>query len=197
VFETGLRIGEAIEARFGDVDFGGRWLAVDRQFYGGTVRAPKGRKRRRVRLHEDLARELWRLRGETRSDDDQLLFTAERGGRLVPSNIMSRVLKPAAVRAGLGQWVGKPARAESWVGFHTLRHSRATELFRAGWNAKQVQMFLGHSDPGFTLRTYVHLLPEDMPEPPAFAVQGATAGATQATETGRDAESATVAAMAV
>jgi hypothetical protein len=28
-----------------------------------------------------------------------------------------------------------------------------------------VQEFLGHSDPGFTLRTYVHLLPEDLPEP--------------------------------
>jgi hypothetical protein len=25
---------------------------------------------------------------------------------------------------------------------------------------------LGHSDPGFTLKTYVHLLPEDMPEVP-------------------------------
>jgi hypothetical protein len=28
-----------------------------------------------------------------------------------------------------------------------------------------VQKILGHSDPGFTLRTYVHLLPEDLPEP--------------------------------
>jgi hypothetical protein len=30
----------------------------------------------------------------------------------------------------------------------------------------QVQRFLGHSDPGFTLRTYVHLLPEDLPALP-------------------------------
>ncbi|HSH21046.1 MAG TPA: hypothetical protein VK992_00315 [Candidatus Caenarcaniphilales bacterium] len=27
-----------------------------------------------------------------------------------------------------------------------------------------MQKFLGHSDPGFTLRRYVHLLPEDLPE---------------------------------
>ena len=27
------------------------------------------------------------------------------------------------------------------------------------------QKFLGHSDPGFTPRIYVHLLPEDLPEP--------------------------------
>jgi hypothetical protein len=29
-----------------------------------------------------------------------------------------------------------------------------------------VQRFLGHTDPGFTLRTYVHLLAEDLPEVP-------------------------------
>lgn len=62
-------------------------------------------------------------------------------------------------------------------------------LFRSGWNAKQVQNFLGHSDPGFTLRTYVHLLPEDLPEPsfpPLSVWQGGNAGATKATETRRN-----------
>jgi hypothetical protein len=31
-------------------------------------------------------------------------------------------------------------------------------LFEAGRNVKQVQEWLGHADPGFTLRTYVHLM---------------------------------------
>lgn len=165
-YEAGLRVGEAIETRWRDVDFGGRWLTVERQFYRGQVTPPKGRKRRRVRLGEAMARDLWRLHAETRPGDDELIFTAEQGGRLIPSNLMSRTLMPAAVRAGLGEWVGRPARAESWVGFHTLRHSAATALFRSGWNAVQVQRFLGHADPGFTLRTYVHLLDEDLPEVP-------------------------------
>ncbi len=69
---------------------------------------------------------------------------------------MSRVLKPAAERAGVGRWPG----------FHTFRHTGASRLFVSGWNAVQVQRFLGHSDPGFTLRTYIHLMPEDMPEVP-------------------------------
>ena len=103
------------------------------------------------------------------------MFAAERGGRLIPSNLTRRVLKPAAVRAGLGSWVGTPARAESFVSFHSARHSCATALFRAGWNAVQVQRFLGHADPGFTLRTYVHLLDEDLPEVP---FEGATQVAT-------------------
>jgi len=78
-------------------------------------------------------------------------------------------------------------RADSWVGFHTFRHTRATRLFRGhwdeaaaayvgGWNATQVCKFLGHTDPGFTLRTYVHLLPEDLPAPVFNAPRGATRG---------------------
>jgi len=38
-------------------------------------------------------------------------------------------------------------------------------LFRQRLNAKQVQMLLGHHSPAFTLATYVHLLPDDLPEP--------------------------------
>jgi hypothetical protein len=56
-----------------------------------------------------------------------------------------------------------------WPTFHTFRHTCATQLFRTGWNAAQVSRFLGHSDAGFTLRTYVHLLDEDLPEPDVLA----------------------------
>ena len=48
-----------------------------------------------------------------------------------------------------------------------LRH-RIRMLFRHGGNAKQVQRWLGHHSPAFTLATYVHLLPSDLPEPPAI-----------------------------
>ena len=37
-------------------------------------------------------------------------------------------------------------------------------LLRNGLNAKQVQLWLGHHSPAFTLATYVHLLPDDMPD---------------------------------
>ena len=36
-------------------------------------------------------------------------------------------------------------------------------MFRNGINAKQVQQWLGHHSPAFTLATYVHLLPDDLP----------------------------------
>ena len=64
-------------------------------------------------------------------------------------------------------------------------HTCATRLFRSGWNAAQVQLFLGHSDPGFTLRVYVHLLPIDLPEP-SFPEPGGNEAATDPTEISRD-----------
>jgi integrase len=178
--ESGLRIGEAVEVRFSDLDLGREELHVRRRFYRGAVDLPKGRKTRRVRLTSEMSRRLWALRKETRGTDDDHVFTNESGRRIQQPNLMTRVLKPAALRAGVGEWVG----------FHTFRHTCATVLFRSGWNASQVQLFLGHSDPGFTLRRYVHLLPADLPEPTVLARVAASGGAnrvtTRAAETTRD-----------
>jgi integrase len=163
--QTGLRIGEAIELRWKDVDTTRRRFEVRRRFYRGKVGRPKSRfGRRTLRLTPATANALARRRG----DGEALVFTAGRGGRIQPSNLMSRVLKPPAVRAGLGEWIAvseKERRAESWVGFHTFRHTCATMLFRKGWNAVQVQRWLGHHKPSFTIDTYVHLLEDDIPDP--------------------------------
>jgi integrase len=75
------------------------------------------------------------------------LFTTARGSRLNRSNLYGRTLRPAAKATGLG-----------WVGFHSFRHTCASLLFAGGKNAKQVQEWLGHHSPAFTLATYVHLL---------------------------------------
>ena len=99
------------------------------------------------------------------------MFTAEHAARIDQSNLMQRVLKPAAVAAGVG----------TWVGYHTFRHTCASCLFRSGWNAVQVQKFLGHHKASFTLDTYIHLLEVDIPEP----VPVATAVATSPTEISR------------
>jgi integrase len=47
-----------------------------------------------------------------------------------------------------------------WVSFHPFRQTRASLLFDAGRNVKQVAEWLGHADPAFTLRTLVHLMGE-------------------------------------
>ena len=190
--QTGLRIGEAIELRWKDLDLGvgAGTLQVQRRFYRGRVAPPKTKfGRRKLSLSAGLVRSLWALRRRARAGDEELVFTSEHGARLDHSNLMRRVLKPAAVTAGLGGWVPTPKgrRAHSWVGFHTFRHTCASMLFREGWNAAQVQRWLGHHKPSFTLDTYIHLLDEDMPAPAFFDDLGAAlAWHTQATESGRN-----------
>jgi integrase len=97
------------------------------------------------------------------------VFATATGTPLTPSNVYSRVLAPAAIAVGLYVEVevapkddgAEPKmRKRSTVSFHTFRHTCASLLFDAGRNIKQVQEWLGHADPGFTLRTYVHLMDE-------------------------------------
>ena len=55
-------------------------------------------------------------------------------------------------------------------------------LFAEGRNPKQVQMWLGHSDPGFTLRAYVHLIDDGLGDADFLDAQSwGNVGATQAT----------------
>jgi integrase len=120
----------------------------------GRVGPPKSSYgRRSIPLTPLLARELWaRRKAAEHAQDSDLVWPSATGGFLDVRNLHRDVLKPAAKTAGV-----------PWCGFHTLRHTCGTLLFRHGLNAKQVQLWLGHHSPVFTLATYVHLLPEDIP----------------------------------
>ena len=93
-------------------------------------------------------------RRRNRAAFPQLPLSEVRVGADRPVHLMSRVLKPAARLAGVGDWVG----------FHTFRHTCATMLFRRSWNAVQVLRCLGHHKPSFIADTYVHLLEGDFPD---------------------------------
>ena len=41
---------------------------------------------------------------------------------------------------------------------HALRHFYASTLLDAGENIRALAAYLGHADPGFTLRVYTHLM---------------------------------------
>ena len=77
--------------------------AIDRCFYRGGVGLAKGRKKRRVPISEGLARLLWTRRKEAHARDDDLIFTSTTGKRISTTNTISRVLKPAAVEAGISK----------------------------------------------------------------------------------------------
>lgn len=190
--QTGLRVSEAIGLRWDAVEFGDRpRIHVKRQCIRGEWSSPKtAASKRRVPLSPSTARRLWRLRGT--SGPDALVFSTAAGTPLDDGNMRRRVLKPAAVRAGLTQppetWADAE-EPESWVGFHTFRHTCASLLFDAGKNVKQVQEWLGHTDPGFTLSRYVHLMDDGLGDV-AFlddlTAKGGNKVATRAPETGRN-----------
>jgi integrase len=163
--ETGLRVSEAIALRWMDIDLGARRVKVTRRLYKGLFGPPKSRYgRRAVPISQDVAQELWRRRGEAgaAAADEAPVFPNTRGGYLDYNNVYSRVLAPAQKRVGID------------TGTHVLRHTCATNLFKAGFNAKQVQIWMGHHSPAFTLATYVHLLPDELPEAPFTPFAGTT-----------------------
>lgn len=79
-----------------------------------------------------------------------------RGREFARSGNANRTLK-RAVAAALGDCGGT-------VSLHRFRHSFASNLIRAGANAKAVQQLMRHANIQMTLDTYSHLLQEDLSE---------------------------------
>ena len=103
----------------------------------------------------DLVSALRRARADsTWQGERDLVFPSERGTPLDYKNLHKRVLTPAAQEAGV-----------PWAAFHTFRHTCASRLFAEGRNAVQVQRWLGHHSPAFTLSVYVQLLNDDLGGP--------------------------------
>jgi len=165
----GLRQGEVFGLAVEDVDFLGGTVHVVRQvklLRGRPVFAPpKGGKERDVPLPESVAyalaahltafpaREItlpWKtLDGPPVTAT--LLFTSPEGLSLNRNRFNDRVWRPA-VRAS-----GTASGRDN--GMHALRHFYASVLLDAGESIKALSEYLGHHDPGFTLRTYTHLMP--------------------------------------
>jgi integrase len=100
--------------------------------------------------HLRFAAKNCRLRRHPAAGDD-LVFTRREHKPLNRNHINRYVWKPALVAAGV-----EPRRDN---GMHALRHFYASALIDAGESASAVAEYLGHADPGFTLRVYAHLFP--------------------------------------
>jgi integrase len=146
---SGLRISEAIGLTWENMEFGDKpRIKVREQFYRGKRRKLKsGAGRREIPLSKGMAARLLVHRRDTYQGPKAPVFASSIGTELIRGKLAERVLNPARESVGM-----------TWVSFHSFRHTCASLLFEDGRNIKQVQVWLGHADPGFTLRTYVHLM---------------------------------------
>ncbi|MEU7769667.1 site-specific integrase [Nocardia sp. NPDC049190] len=167
---AGLRQGEILGFSPDDVDRVAKVIRVERQIktVNGVMMfaLPKGGKTRAVPVSNAV---LMCIDNHVRKfppvsvqlpwgkPDGQLvtvpvLMTGE-AGRLYTGDLFTKVVWLGAFRnAGL-EYRGRID------GMHALRHLFASMLLAAGCSVTELAEYLGHSDPGFTLRTYTHLVP--------------------------------------
>lgn len=153
---TGLRRGELLGLRWGDLDLRKRLLSVRRSL----SRVPDGEggyqvkdsplktrhSRRSLDLSPAIVEALLAIPAGDDPERDHVLRSQARGP-IDPDNV-DRAWKRHLTAAGLAD---RP--------FHSTRHTHATLLIAAGVHPKAIQARLGHASITTTLNTYGHLMP--------------------------------------
>ena len=154
LYETGMRIGEALGLRHEDIHSRGvnEIHVVNRDSNANHARAKSGD---RV-IH--ISKELMKLHSTHLIDDypevdsDYVFVNCWKepfGEPLSKSNVDNLFVR-------LAKKTGVKAHP------HLFRHTHATELIKADWDLAHVQKRLGHSDIQTTVNTYVHLTDGDL-----------------------------------
>jgi integrase len=150
---TGLRISEALGLQWHDLQQrpGGPVLVLRRQCRDGRLRdalkTPAARRAVAVVPALAVSRDGWRHG----ASDDRPVFPSRASGHQDSHNVRRR-LRRATATANV-----------PWATPHTFRHTFASRLFDAGYDAKVIAAVLGHRDESFTRRTYIHI-----PDAPRF-----------------------------
>ncbi|MGH9122492.1 MAG: tyrosine-type recombinase/integrase, partial [Acidimicrobiales bacterium] len=166
----GLRWGEAVGLRIGDIDFLRRTLRVSQvvEETAGEMRVvAEAKSAAGLRtlsvpafLIEELSGHVGHFRGEVSGDPDALMFVGPRGG-LLRRRFSERVFAPAVQRAGL----------DSSLTFHGLRHAAITTMVGLGVHPRVMQGRAGHATARLTMELYAHV-PEEADRQTADALEG-------------------------
>lgn len=88
----------------------------------------------------------WRGKSDYKADDNFVFPSIRMNGKqpLMPDMVLRKIIRPALVRAGV----------EKVVGWHTFRHSLATNLRALGVDVKVAQELLRHANSRTTMDIY-------------------------------------------
>jgi len=157
---TGMRRGELLALRWGELNLSGATVAVKRSLEetraGLRFKTPKTKHGNRtislppslvsvLRAHRRDQLELRIALGRGRSGPTDLVFTSPEGNPMSPDNLSRDWRRVTASR--------KLPR----VRFHALRHTHASALIASGLDVLTISRRLGHASPAVTLTIYGHL----------------------------------------
>jgi integrase len=151
---TGLRISELLALKWADIRFDSQEIhpvrAIVDNHIGGLKSEASGKA---VPMDIALSDALidWRRICPYNQDTDFVFGSPEKKGKqpLWPDTLLHKVLKPAAVRAGITKRIG----------WHSFRRTYATLLVESGANVKDTQDLLRHANATTTMDVYAQSIP--------------------------------------
>lgn len=154
LYESGMRIGQALGLRHSDIQSWDNLIQIVPRDENANGARSKGRDSYTIHVSRELM-ELYAdyLLSEFDEIDSDYVFVNLWDGHI------GAPMTYAAV-ADLFRRLSKSTGIE--VHSHMLRHTHATELIRNGWDAAHIQKRLGHQQVQTVLNTYTHLRDEDL-----------------------------------
>ena len=162
ILQTGLRTGELVGLRWGDVDFENRKVTISRtmeyrykvgDWRTGPPKSSSGY--RTIPLTEEAIRILKSQKEKNKKIKvvnmkwkDQVFLCKK--GEPVKNSTYDTALFKICDKAGIKRF-----------SMHVLRHTFATRCIEAGMLPKTLQKILGHSNIGITMNLYVHITEDE------------------------------------
>ncbi len=161
--EGGVRVGEALGLLIQDLEFhrNGIWIRRRKDLENEALaKSLREGEERFIDLSPELMALLDHLLLQHSFETDHLFVVLKRNAKDQWGNsTYGHPLDREAVKALFRYYSRKSGIV---IHAHQLRHSHATELILAGWDASYVQQRLGHAQVQTTINTYVHLTDEDL-----------------------------------
>lgn len=158
---TGLRIGEVRALSWPNIDLEGGFVhveqAVDQFNTLGSLKTMAAR--RTVPVGPFVINTLRSWKEVCPTSGLELVFPSRRGTPISYRNILQRNLHPLWIRLGQTDSLGNPRYTP-----HCFRHFSVSLWVEQGATPHQVAKWVGHEDPGFTMRLYAHLFEQKAKE---------------------------------